>query len=109
MGNIEDILLALTEDSPDDGKDPSPDRGGQDGGSEGGAGLFDGLDAETLLKLMSLFESMNKPNDDERFLLALKPLLREENRSKVDSAVRFMKLFALLPLLKDSGMLGKLF
>ena len=60
-----------------------------------------------LLKMLSLFESLNQPDDNERFLLALKPLLREENRPKVDSALRLMKLFSLLPLLKDSGLFGK--
>ena len=40
-------------------------------------------------------------------LLALKPLLREENRAKVDTAVKLLKLASLLPLLKDTGLFGK--
>ena len=62
-----------------------------------------------LIKLIGMMESMNRQDDSERFLLALKPLLREENRAKIDAAVKFLKLFALLPLLKDSGLLGRLF
>lgn len=62
-----------------------------------------------LIKLMTMFSSMNQQDDNERFLLALKPLLREENRGKIDSAMKLMKLFALIPILKESGMLGKLF
>ena len=62
-----------------------------------------------LIKLMGMMESMNRHDDNERFLLALKPLLREENRAKIDAAVKFMKLFALLPVLKESGLLGRLF
>ncbi len=101
MDNIEDILRALTED--DDNK---AENERQDSSEE--QGLFSGLDPEMLLKMLSLFEMFNQPNDNERFLLALKPLLREENRSKVDSALRLMKLFSLLPVLKESGLFDKL-
>ncbi len=101
MDNIEDILCALTED--DDNK---AENERQDSSEE--QGLFSGLDPEMLLKMLSLFEMFNQPNDNERFLLALKPLLREENRSKVDSALRLMKLFSLLPVLKESGLFDKL-
>lgn len=100
MDNIEELLRALTEED-----DNSPEENEQEG-SDGG--LFGDLDPNMLLTMMSLFESMNRQDDNEKLLLALKPLLREENRAKIDTAVKFMKLFALLPLLKDSGMLGRL-
>lgn len=98
MDNIEELLRALTED--EDTADEAD--------SEQSEGLFSGLDPEMLIKLFALFEAFNQPNDNERFLLALKPLLREENRVKIDSAIRLMKLFTLLPLLKDSGFFGQL-
>ena len=102
MDNIEDILRALTEDNDDGGKrDAEPQ-------SEDSGGLFSGLDPEMLLRMLSLFETLNQPSDNERFLLALKPLLREENRPKVDSAIRLLKLFTVLPMIKDSGIMGKL-
>lgn len=100
MENIEDILRALTEDSDDDNDTEQQDNS---------SGIFGGLDPSMLVNIMSLFEKMNSTSDNERFLLALKPLLRDENKEKIDAAVRFMKLFALLPVLKDSGLLGKLF
>lgn len=100
MENIEDILRALTEDSDDDNDTEQQENSG---------GIFGGLDPSMLVNIMSLFEKMNSTSDNERFLLALKPLLRDENKEKIDAAVRFMKLFALLPVLKDSGLLGKLF
>ncbi len=115
MENIEDILRALAEEpdephggEPDDRRDDSHGEGGSDGGNSGFGGLFDGLDADMLLKLIGMLESMNRQDDNERFLLALKPLLREENRAKIDAAVKFLKLFALLPVLKESGLLGRL-
>ena len=104
MENIEDILRALAEEPDEESAQNQPE---QESGSQGG--LFDGLDADMLIKLMGMMESMNRHDDSERFLLALKPLLREENRAKVDAAVKFMKLFALLPVLKESGLLGRLF
>lgn len=104
MDNIEDILRALTEDNDSDSADSSET---SEIGSDGG-GLFSGLDPEMLIKLLSVFEALNQPSDSERFLLALKPLLREENRPKIDSALRMMKLFSVLPLLRDGGFLNKL-
>lgn len=100
MDNIEDVLRALTEDSGDD------DGAGRDQGQS--EGLFSGLDPEMLIRMLSLFEALNQPDDNERFLLALKPLLREENRAKIDSAIRLMKLFTVLPAIRDTGVLGKL-
>lgn len=105
MDNIEDILRALTEDDEDDNQADNENPGGSE---EQGGGLFAGLDPEMLLKMLSLFETFNQPSDNERFLLALKPLLREENRPKVDSALRLLKLFSLLPVLKESGLFDKL-
>lgn len=104
MDNIEELLRALAEDD-DNGNDGGHDSGSSDEKSDG---LFSGLDPEMLMKMLALFETLNQPDDNERFLLALKPLLREENRAKIDSAIRLMKLFLLLPLLKDSGLFGKL-
>ncbi len=102
MEGIEDILRALAEDDDEGGKsDNNADKEQSDG-------LFSGLDPEMLLKMLSLFETLNQPDDNERFLLALKPLLREENRPKIDSALRLMKLLSLLPLLKESGFLNSL-
>lgn len=107
MDNIEDVLRALAEDD-----EPSEERGeaaSDDDGGDGGGGLFSGLDPGMLLKLLGLFETFNRPSDNERFLLALKPLLREENRAKIDSAIRLLKLFSLLPVLKEAGLLERLF
>ncbi len=108
MDNIEELLRALSEDDEESDKSGGSGKNGSVDSSEKSEGLFSGLDPEMLIKMLSLFETLNQPDDNERFLLALKPLLREENRAKIDSAIRLMKLFSLLPVLKDSGLLGKL-
>lgn len=97
MDNIEDILRALAEESPED------DSSGQENSGEG---LFSGIDLGTMAKAASLLGAAASPNDDEKLLLALKPLLREENRGKIDTAVRLLKLISLIPLLKESGIFG---
>ena len=101
MDNFEDILRVLAEDSGEDG-------GCEEESEEQGEGLFSGLDPEFLIRLLGLMETLNQPDDNERFLLALRPLLREENRPKIDSAVRLLKLMALLPFIRESGFLEKL-
>lgn len=108
MDNIEELLRALTEDDSDDCENDNDNDNERDNDCGQKDGLFSGLDPEMLLKMLALFETLNQPDDNERFLLALKPLLREENRAKIDSAIRLMKLFSLLPLIKDSGIFGKL-
>lgn len=105
MDNIEDLLRALTEDD-DDGDSGGKNRAQSD--PEPDNGLFGSLDPEMLMRMLSLFETLNQPDDNERFLLALKPLLRVENQAKIDSALRLLKLFTALPILKDAGFLGKL-
>ena len=79
---------------------------GLPGGIAGlGMGDFD------FTKILKVQEIMNKASNDKNaeFLLALKPLLREERQSKVDKAVKMLKLFTVWTVLKDSGLLNDLF
>ena len=105
MDNIEDLLRALAGEEDDDREEENNENRAN---SEQSEGLFSGLDPEMLIKLMGLLETLNQPDDSERFLLALKPLLRKENRVKIDSALRPIKLFSLLPVLKEAGIFDKL-
>ncbi|MBP1579673.1 MAG: hypothetical protein J6B57_06235 [Oscillospiraceae bacterium] len=101
MDNIEDILRALAEDDP---QETDTRDGGAQEGSDGG--LFSGLDIGSMAKIAGLLSAAGSTSDDERLLMALKPLLREENRGKVDTAMRLLKLISLLPLLRESGLFG---
>ena len=62
-------------------------------------------------KILKVKEIMHNASHDKNaeFLLALKPLLREERQSKVDKAVKMLKLFTVWTVLKDSGLLNDLF
>lgn len=68
-----------------------------------------GFDLNLLLQLQKIFSSMQEEDDNTKLLLALKPHFREERREKIDQAVQMLRLFSILPLLKDSGLLGGLF
>ncbi len=65
------------------------------------------LDISKLLRVQQLLSQKND-NSSTALLRALKPHLAEENRKKVDEAVRILMLLDLLPLIKESGLLGNL-
>ena len=94
MDNIEDILRALAED--DDSSTPDESSDNNDSG-----GLFSGMDIGSMAKIAGLLGAAGNTSNDDKLLL------REENRGKVDTAVRLLKLISLLPLLKDSGLFGQ--
>lgn len=58
-----------------------------------------------LLRATPLIASANQEDDATRLLAALRPLLGEERRKKLDAASRILKLLHLLPLLRESGVL----
>lgn len=65
--------------------------------------VLSGIDIGAVMKLVSGF---NSEDDNIRFIIALKPLLSEEKRAKADTAVKLLKLVNLIPLIKESGLLG---
>ena len=71
---------------------------------------FGAVDGGELMNIMSIVSKLNATNDDARtnLLTALKPHLSEPKREKVDTAIKILKLLDLLPVLKESGVLGKL-
>lgn len=76
----------------------------------GGGNESSGLPNLDIGKLMNIQKLLSQRKDDSStaLLRALKPHLAEENRKKVDEAVRIMELLDLLPLIKESGLLGSL-
>lgn len=67
----------------------------------GGLGL-DGVDFEMIMKAKSIFEKMNNTqNKNVDLIMALKPHLNKETQNKADNALRILRLFEVLPLLKE--------
>ena len=62
-----------------------------------------------LLRAAPLLASANQEDDATRLLAALRPLLGEARRKKLDEAIRILKLLHLLPLLRESGILQNIF
>jgi len=58
------------------------------------------------LDIAKLMQSASKPDKNIQLLLALRPLLKEENQAKIDRLIKIFKLFAVYPALKESGLLG---
>lgn len=64
------------------------------------------FDMGKLMKLQSIMQAANKPNKNVDLIMALKPLLKEENQVKADRLIKIFRLFEILPALKESGLLG---
>lgn len=54
-------------------------------------------------KLAPLLSQLNQEDDSTRLLRALRPLLGEARRQKIDEAVKILQLMRLLPMLRDVG------
>lgn len=67
------------------------------------AGLgFDGIDFDMIMKAKTIFERMNNTsNKNVDLIMALKPHLSPETQNKADQALRILKLFEVLPLLRE--------
>lgn len=59
-------------------------------------------DFNMMMKAKSFFDKMNSAsNKNTDLILALKPHLAPENRAKADTAIKILRLFDVLPYLKD--------
>lgn len=67
-----------------------------------------GISADTMqmvLKLAPLFSSLKQEDDSTRLLHALRPLLKEPRRKRLDESIKILQIIRLLPMLKNSGLL----
>ena len=69
-----------------------------------------GFDLGSLGSIANILGKFNQ-NDDKRcrLITALKPLLSPERQQRADEALRIIKLMDILPLIRDSGLLGGMF
>lgn len=72
-------------------------------GMPGGADMM-----MAITKLAPILGKAKEEDDSTRLLLALKPMLSESRRSKIDEALRILQLMRIFPLLKDTGLLSSL-
>ncbi len=82
--------------------------GGNAGGADAGAASAPGLDINMLLKVKDMMGQFSKDDKNTLLLKALRPHLSDKRKPKVDDALKILRLIELLPLLKQSGLLGGL-
>ena len=63
---------------------------------------------QTVMKLMPLLQDLRRETPGTQFLHALRPLLSDPRRKRLDGAVRIVQLMNLLPTLQKSGLLNQL-
>lgn len=56
----------------------------------------------TIMKVMPIISSINKEDESTKFLLALKPLLGNERKKKIDQSIRMLQMMRIIPLLKNT-------
>ena len=58
----------------------------------------------TIAKFAPLLNSLNNSDDTTRLLDSLRPFLSHERQEKLDKAEKMLKLFRLMPLLRENGL-----
>lgn len=108
MSDINDLLNVLLSSGADETNENKD--GAQENEQSGGENdFFGGIDIDAIMKLGEILSKMNESDKNTELLIALKPHLREENRAKIDTAVKLFRLISLLPYLKESGLFDNLF
>ena len=64
-------------------------------------------DVKTAQTVMNLLGQLKNTDNDSRtrLLYALKPLLSEPKREKVDTAIKILRIIEMLPLIKATGLI----
>ncbi len=57
----------------------------------------------TIARVMPLLQNMNADDETSKLLDALYPFLNGERKTKLEKAKKLLKIFKILPLLKNSG------
>lgn len=74
-------------------------------GGLGSGGVTDPESLEMLFKLQQAMTVMknSKSDDNVRFLQSLKPYLKERRQSKIDSAVKMLRLSKVIEVMKETN------
>lgn len=86
-------MLGLGQ-NPQPSPPPSPETG------------FDPAVLSAITTMLSRMGELNQNDPGIALLQALRPLLGERRRQRVDEAAKMLKLARMLPLLKDTGILN---
>ena len=110
MAQIQGILQSLGADGAPPAPPPAPVQNtGSAANPLGSLMQNDNPMMAMLMRAAPLLTAANQEDDATRLLAALRPLLGEARRKKLDEASRILKLLHLLPLLRESGILQNIF
>lgn len=56
--------------------------------------------------MQKIFDSMTLKDKSVEFIKALKPLLEDSLQKKADESIKMLKIFNLIPILKENGILN---
>ena len=64
------------------------------------------FDFSKIFVVKELLDKANQKDNSVDLIVALKPFLKEENQIKADKVIAILRILNVLPLLKESGILG---
>lgn len=67
-----------------------------------------GIDTVKLMQLGQILQTASQDDDHIRLMSALRPLLKEETREKLDRVIKIYRLMNIYPAIKESGLGGGL-
>lgn len=70
---------------------------------------FSGIDINMIMYIGQIMDSLNQEDKNTTLLKALKPHFAQSKQDKIDNAIKILKIISLIPVLKESGILGGLF
>ncbi|SFD06771.1 hypothetical protein [Ruminococcus albus] len=66
----------------------------------------DSIDTVKLMQLGQILQTASQDDDHIRLMSALRPLLKEETRVKLDRVIKIYRIMNIYPALKESGLGG---
>ena len=67
------------------------------------------FNADMLGKIGQLSNAVSSDDQRTALIKALKPMLSEQRQQKADEIMKILKIIQLMPLIRESGLLGGLF
>ena len=99
---INNLTNILQNNSSDNSQDNSQGKNASFNESDSSAFNSSNIDFETIMKIKSIMETLNKKDDPRSNLLySLKPYLRESRRKKLDQYVNLFKITQVTNLFKN--------
>ena len=105
MMNTIKSISGLLDHSEKEGSEKESEPSGEGSSDDSSGFSFSPEMMQMVLKFMPILASIKKEDKYTKFLEALKPLLSEKRRKKLEGSSQILKIIRILPLLKDQGIL----